>query len=85
MTDTTGQDVQSGLELAQPSAACVGERCFCGKPAVKKVGEEMLFDEPNPSRHNLTAYVCAEHYSQIMGPLGAHQVGYRAHNEGEPS
>jgi hypothetical protein len=56
------------------STACEGERCFCGQPAVKKIGEEIMFDDPNPHRHNLTAYVCAEHYAQIMGPAGAEQV-----------
>jgi hypothetical protein len=58
-----------------PSKACIGERCFCGLPAAKKVGEEILFDDPNPDRHNLTRYVCARHYAQLMGPLGAKQVG----------
>jgi hypothetical protein len=41
------------------SKACIGERCWCGAPAVKKVGEEILFDDPNPNRHNLTSYICA--------------------------
>jgi hypothetical protein len=59
-----------------PSKACIGERCWCGAPAAKKVGEEILFDDPNPDRHNLTRYICAEHYAQLMGPLGAKQVGY---------
>lgn len=58
-----------------PSAACVGERCWCGAPASKKVGEEILFDDPAPNRHNLTSYICARHYAQLMGPLGARQVG----------
>jgi hypothetical protein len=57
------------------SATCGGERCRCGKPAVKKVGEEIPFDDPTPDRHNLTAYVCAEHYAELMGPLGAKQCG----------
>jgi hypothetical protein len=57
------------------SLTCVGERCWCGQPAAKKVGEEIAFDDPMPNRHNLTAYVCAEHYAQLMGPLGAEQVG----------
>jgi hypothetical protein len=58
------------------SATSEGERCaMCGAPAVKKVGEEIPFDDPNQPRHNLTAYVCAQHYADIMGPLGAEQVG----------
>lgn len=58
------------------SAACVGERCHCGEPAVKKVGEEIMFDDVMPDRHNLTAYVCAKHYAELMGPAGARQVGF---------
>lgn len=61
--------------MVRPSAACIGEICFCGRPAAKKIGEEILFDDPLPNRHNLTRYVCADHYAQIMGPLGARQVG----------
>jgi hypothetical protein len=56
------------------SATCEGERCHCGKPAAKKVGEEIPFDDPVPARHNLTAYVCADHYAELMGPVGAKQV-----------
>jgi len=58
------------------SKACVGETCWCGAPAVKKVGEEIMFDDPTPARHNLTAYVCAAHYAQMMGAAGAEQVGF---------
>jgi hypothetical protein len=59
-----------------PGRACIGEKCWCGAPAAKKVGEEILFDDPNPNRHNLTSYVCAAHYAQLMGPLGAKQIGF---------
>ncbi len=59
------------------SATCGGERCHCGKPAVKKVGEEIPFDDPMPARHNLTAYICARHYAELMGPMGAKQVGLK--------
>lgn len=53
------------------SACCEGETCsMCGEPAAAKVGEEIFSDDPNPHRHNLTAYVCAEHFAQIMGPFG---------------
>ena len=58
-----------------PSRACVGEKCWCGAAAAKKIGEEILFDDPMPTRHNLTAYVCASHYAQMMGRAGAEQVG----------
>jgi hypothetical protein len=43
---------------------------MCGKPAAAKVGEEIFDDDPHPYRHNFTAYVCADHFAQIMGPLG---------------
>jgi hypothetical protein len=64
-----------------PSRACIGEMCWCGAPAAKKVGEEILFDDPKPARHNLTRYICAQHYAQLMGPLGAKQVGIETHSE----
>jgi hypothetical protein len=53
------------------SATCKGEVCsICGAPAEHKVGEEIAFDDPNPQRHNLTAYVCHEHFQQIMNRGG---------------
>lgn len=60
------------------SATCDGETCHCGAPAVRKVGEEISYDDPNPRRHNHTAYVCARHYAELMGPSGARSVGYAA-------
>lgn len=49
------------------SACCGGERCsMCGKPAARKVGEEIFHDDPHPIRHNLTAYVCLDHFNMIM-------------------
>jgi hypothetical protein len=63
--------------MEQPfvSKTCEGEKCYCGEPAVKKVGEEIPYDDPYPHRHNLTSYICAKHYAELMGPLGARQVG----------
>lgn len=61
-----------------PSKTCIGERCWCGALAAKKVGEEIAIDDPTPHRHNLTSYICAAHYAQLMGPLGAEQVGVEA-------
>lgn len=56
--------------------ACQGEVCsMCGAQAWHKVGEEEL-TEPEvvmgiPMRcHNLTAYVCKEHFQQIMDRSG---------------
>lgn len=56
------------------SATCQGEGCgMCyrlrreRKPATHKVGEEVAHDDPHQVRHNLTQYVCCEHYRAIMG------------------
>lgn len=58
------------------SASCRGEHCtMCPYPATHKIGEEIFSDDPNPIRHNLTAYVCCFHFGQIMGPLAARQCG----------
>lgn len=62
------------------SGSCVGEHCFCGAPASTKVEETIFSDDPcyaddGPAgglprefrgRHPLTAYICAEHFGQIM-------------------
>ena len=45
---------------------------MCGAPSAAKVGEEIFHDDPHPVRHNLTAYVCADHFRQIMGPMADH-------------
>jgi hypothetical protein len=57
------------------SATCDGELCSyegCSKAAFAKVGEEIPFDDPAPARHNLTAYICEEHFTLLMGPSGVH-------------
>jgi len=54
------------------SATCAGETCsLCGAPAEAKVGEEIAHDDPHPMRHNLTAYICAKHFADLMGPAGS--------------
>lgn len=51
------------------SGSCKGEKCrICGIPATHKVGEEIQHDDPNPERHNLTAYLCCTHYRLVVGP-----------------
>ncbi len=51
------------------SGTCKGEKCtICKKPATKKLGEEIAHDDPNPIRHNLTAYVCDDHFDMIVRP-----------------
>lgn len=50
------------------SRSCKGEICsVCGKDATNKLGEEIPFDDPDKNRHNLTAYVCREHFTMIVG------------------
>lgn len=50
------------------SACCQDERCsLCGEPATHKIGEEIQLDDPNPNRHNLTAYVCCSHFRMLFG------------------
>lgn len=68
------------------SACCEGERCsICGKPARAKVGEEIMSDDPFAHRHSLTAYVCADHFVQIMGQGGVEWVdAVRAGRFGKP-
>lgn len=50
------------------SKSCVGEFCFCGEPATHKLAETIMWDDPQPSRHPLTTYICQDHFRQIMGP-----------------
>ncbi len=51
------------------SVSCGGKCCsICKAPAAHKVGEEIMPDDPKPIRHNLTAYVCCEHFRLILGP-----------------
>lgn len=50
------------------SDSCEGESCtLCGKTATHKIGEEIMSDDPNPQRHNFTAYVCCTHFRAIFG------------------
>ena len=55
--------------------SCLGRNCEfrnepekeCRKPSTHKVGEEIMHDDPNHYRHNLTAYVCCDHFRAILG------------------
>jgi hypothetical protein len=50
------------------SKSCSGETCsICDAPSTHKVGEHIFSDDPIPGRHNLTAYVCCEHFRLIFG------------------
>jgi len=60
----------------------VGEVCMidnCGKDATHKIGEEISNDDPYPDRHNLTNYVCCEHYQKIMGDPAKEQCASLNH------
>lgn len=49
------------------SATCAGVMCrICGQQATHKIGEEQGFDDTR-IRHTLTAYVCCEHFTLVMG------------------
>lgn len=65
------------------STTCEGEQCWCGKPAARKVGEEIPFNDPNKMRHNLTSYICAFHFAQLMGPVGASHVNVQLQSHSE--
>lgn len=54
--------------MAFVSVCCEGERCYCGKPAEHKVEEAIFPDDPHQQRHPFAAYICHEHFVQIMGP-----------------
>lgn len=50
------------------------EKCFCGQDAHQKLSEVVLASDPLPGRHELTAYVCDDHFAMIMGKA-AHNMG----------
>jgi len=60
--------VEDMTRTREASACCQGERCHCGLAAWHKVEETVFFDDPLPNRHPLTAYLCHEHFREIMGP-----------------
>lgn len=69
------------------SVSCGGETCHladCDKPAFAKVGEEIMRDDPAPARHNLTAYVCEDHFAFIFGARGVHFRNRWIENKGGP-
>lgn len=60
--------IRMGVPRHHVSSSCVGESCnICGDPSKHKVGEEILWDDPAPYRHNFTAYVCCDCFEMIMG------------------
>lgn len=53
------------------SKYCQGEKCHvCKQPAYAKVEEVIFDDDPYQLRHPLTAYLCREHFTDIMGNRG---------------
>ncbi len=65
------------------SVSCGGQHCrICGDPATHKVGEEIPHDDPFQQRHNLTAYVCCDCFTMIVGPAAPCEVGGQSGNAG---
>ena len=56
------------------SACCEGEKCLCGAPAEFKIEETVFDDDPLPTRHPLTAYVCRKHFTMVMGTVGLDMI-----------
>lgn len=57
------------------SLSCEGETCsICNEPAGAKVEEHIFSDDPIAVRHPLTAYVCMNHFRNIMGSHGYDRV-----------
>lgn len=54
--------------MAFVSECCEGERCRCGMPAEHKVEETIFDDDPHRGRHPFTAYICHQHFVELMGP-----------------
>lgn len=48
------------------------ERCRCGAPAAHKLGESTGPDNFHP----LTAYVCCQHFSSLIGPCGEYPYDF---------
>jgi len=46
-----------------------GEKCsVCGQPASHKIGEEFAVGDPRAMGHNLTSYVCEDHFNMVICP-----------------
>jgi hypothetical protein len=56
-----------GVVDYEKSKSCMGVNCKCGKPASRKVGEEILWGDKLPNRHNCTAYICQDCFDKIFG------------------
>lgn len=50
------------------SESCKGQKCRCGEPAVKKIREVIMHDDPNQIRHPFTQYVCEKHFDEVLRP-----------------
>jgi len=62
--------------MTQINRSFIGEKCFCGKDAKHKIAEVVFDDDPNPARHELTTYICDEHFQMIMGCLTIKSCDY---------
>ena len=55
------------MKTEEISKYCESEKCFCGKQAYKKISEVIFDDDKFPNRHELTCYVCEDHFNTMMG------------------
>lgn len=46
------------------SKFCIGQKCWCGAPAVQKI-EQILFEDMS-AVHPYTTYVCQHHFDRLM-------------------
>lgn len=51
------------------SASLAQQVCsVCGKPATHKIGEEHGSDDRRRIFHNLTNWLCCQHFRMVIGP-----------------
>ena len=66
------------------SGSCQGEYCRqCKSPATHKVQETILWDDPSPVRHELTAYVCCDCFQRLFGIAAQAYCLHNLHSDHE--
>lgn len=56
------------------SKSCGGEKCVCGKPAMHKLGEEIMFDEPCMACGETWRYISAGGTREVTDPGPCHDM-----------
>lgn len=55
--------------MKEETTIYTGEKCsVCKQLATHKIGEEFAADDPRAAGHNLTNYVCDEHFNMVICP-----------------